>query len=228
MNIKQTYRQIFLIAAVVFSFQQALQAQKPVRSAPLLPLYFDKGKILYTPDSLGNRIPDFSYCGYKASEQAIPDVEVKIVVPVIKGDATLRIQSALDYVASLPLDANGFRGTVLLQKGTYEVLGQLRINASGVVLRGSGMNANGTTIIGAGTGRLALIKIIGTGPTFVCCSHNLPRNYYAAKGLQWAASIQGTKVSHKIFWLNMLLMIRNHQTSARHLLLPLWATILPN
>lgn len=173
MNIKQTYRQIFLIAAVVFSFQQALQAQKPVRSAPLLPLYFDKGKILYTPDSLGNRIPDFSYCGYKASEQAIPDVEVKIVVPVIKGDATLRIQSALDYVASLPLDANGFRGTVLLQKGTYEVLGQLRINASGVVLRGSGMNANGTTIIGAGTGRLALIKIIG--------KNNIPKDLYGLK-----------------------------------------------
>ncbi len=35
----------------------------------------------------------------------------------------------------------------------------MRITASGVVLRGSGVNE--TTIIGAGTGRLALIKIIG-------------------------------------------------------------------
>ena len=81
-------------------------------------------------------------------------------MPVAKGDATLRIQSALDYVAGLPLDANGFRGAVLLQKGTYEVFGQLRITASGVVLRGSGVN-NGTVLIGAGTGRLALIKIVG-------------------------------------------------------------------
>jgi hypothetical protein len=40
-----------------------------------------------------------------------------------------------------------------LQKGTYEVLGQLKINASGVVLRGSGMNSNGTILVGAGTGR---------------------------------------------------------------------------
>ena len=126
---------------------------------PVVPLSFEKGKLIYTPDSLGNRIPDFSYCGYKASEQPIPTIPVKVVVPVSKGDATLRIQSALDHVASLPLDANGFRGAVLLQKGTYEVFGQLRITASGVVLRGSGVNE--TTIIGAGTGRSALIKIIG-------------------------------------------------------------------
>ncbi len=161
MKIKKTYQQLFLILAAVFSLQQALLAQKPLRPAPLLPLYVDKGKLMYTPDSLGNRVPDFSYCGYKASEQSIPNVAIKMVVPVAKGDATLRIQSALDYVASLPADANGFRGAVLLQKGTYEVFGQLRITASGVVLRGSGMDEKGTTIIGAGTGRLALIKIIG-------------------------------------------------------------------
>jgi hypothetical protein len=132
-------------------------AQKPAK--PLPPLFFDKGKLIYTPDSLSNRIPDFSYCGYMASEKAIPTLPIKVVVPITKGDATQRIQSALDYVAALPADANGYRGAVLLQKGTYEVFGQLRITASGVVLRGSGINA--TTIIGAGTGRLALIKIVG-------------------------------------------------------------------
>jgi len=158
---KKIYQQTFLILAVVFGLQQALLAQKPLKPAPLLPLYVEKGKLLYTPDSLGNRIPDFSYCGYKGSAQAIPNVDIKVVVPVTKGDATLRIQSALDYVASLPVDANGFRGAVLLQKGVYEILGQLQINASGVVLRGSGMGTGGTTIVGAGTGRLALIKIVG-------------------------------------------------------------------
>lgn len=161
MKIKHLYHQLFLIIAVVFGLQQALLAQKPVKPAPLYPLWVEKGTLLYRPDSLGNRIPDFSYCGYKASEETIPDIAVKVLVPVAKGDATLRIQSALDYVASLPVDANGFRGAVLLQKGIYEVSGQLQITASGVVLRGSGMDAKGTTIIGAGTGRLALIKIIG-------------------------------------------------------------------
>jgi len=155
-NTKRAYR--FLCFIISLFIQQALPAQKQVKPVP--PLYSDKGKLVYSPDQLGNRIPDYSYCGYKASEQAIPTVAVKVVVPVKAGDATLRIQSALDYVASLPADANGFRGAVLLQKGSYEVFGQLRITASGVVLRGSGINA--TTIIGAGTGRLALIKITGT------------------------------------------------------------------
>lgn len=173
MNTKKIYYHLFLIAAVVFGLQQVLQAQKIVKPAPLLPLYVGKGNILYTPDALGNRIPDFSYCGYKASEQAIPNVDVKIVVPATKGDATLRIQSALDYVAALPTDANGFRGAVLLQKGVYEVLGQLRITANGVVLRGSGMNANGTTITGAGTGRQALIKIIG--------KNDIPKDLFGLK-----------------------------------------------
>ncbi|MEJ8842911.1 DUF6298 domain-containing protein [Lacibacter sp. H375] len=155
MNKRTVYRYLFLISLI--TGQQALLAQKQVKPVP--PLYSEKGKLVYTADAQGNRIPDFSYCGYKASEQPIPNVDVKVVVPVKPGDATLRIQSALDYVASLPVDANGFRGAVLLQKGTYEVLGQLRITASGVVLRGSGINA--TNIVGAGTGRLALIKIVG-------------------------------------------------------------------
>jgi hypothetical protein len=156
LSLATTYRKNFLLL-VLLIFQQALLAQKPEK--PVVPLSFEKGKLVYSPDSLGNRIPDFSYCGYKASEQPIPTVSVKVIVPVAKGDATLRIQSALDYVASLPLDENGFRGAVLLQKGTYKVFGQLRITASGVVLRGSGVKE--TIIVGAGTGRLALIKIIG-------------------------------------------------------------------
>lgn len=116
---------------------------------------------MYNPDSLGNRIPDFSHCGYKASEEAIPAVPVKIVVPLAKGDATQRIQAALDYVGSLPLDASGFRGAVLLQKGTYSVNGQLRLTASGVVLRGSGMVKSGTALMGAGKDRQTLIEIVG-------------------------------------------------------------------
>lgn len=175
MNIKQSYKQLFLISAAVFSLQQVSLAQKSVKPAPL---YVDKGKLLYTTDSLGNRVPDFSYCGYKASEQSIPNVDVKVVVPVTKGDATLRIQSALDYVALLPVDANGFRGAVLLQKGTYEVLGQIKINVSGVVLRGSGMNGNGTVLVGAGSTRTVLVNV---GIRRKANSNLPPANFYGMK-----------------------------------------------
>lgn len=146
-----------ILFSLSFFFFHLLLAQKQPKLIP--PLSFSNGKLNYTADSLGNRIPDFSYCGYKASEQAIPSVAIKIVVPLIKGDATNRIQAAIDYVASLPIDANGCRGAVLLQKGLYEVYGQLKIKASGVVLRGSGINE--TTLLGAGTERQTLIRVFG-------------------------------------------------------------------
>lgn len=127
------------------------------KSQPSSPVSSVNGHLVYAADSLGNRIPDFSYAGYMAGGTAIPNAPIRIVVPVTKGDATLRIQSALDYVASLPADKNGIRGAVLLQKGTYEVAGGLKINASGVVLRGSGMGKKGTILLGVGLDRETLL-----------------------------------------------------------------------
>jgi len=121
----------------------------------------ENGKLNYTPDSLGNRIPDFSYAGYMAGEQPIPNAPIKVVVPVSKGDATLRIQSAIDYVSSLPLDKAGIRGVVLLEKGVYHVDGGLKITSSGVIIRGSGMGTDGTILRGEGLDRQTLIRIYG-------------------------------------------------------------------
>jgi len=136
--------------------------KKPKQPKPLPPVSRDAGgRLVYTPDARGNRVPDFSYCGYMASGQPIPDVPVRMVVPPVKGDATLPIQAALDYVAALPPDAQGFRGAVLLEPGQYTVNGSLLIRASGVVLRGSGMGEQGTVLLGAGTSRQTLIRIAG-------------------------------------------------------------------
>lgn len=136
-------------------------AQKPKTVKPPLPVAYIGNKLVYTPDSLGNRIPDFSYCGYKASATSIPFVAVKVVVPIVVGDATQKIQAAINQVAQLPLDANGFRGAVLLQKGIYQVWGQLKIESSGIIIRGAGAGDNGTKIMGAGTDRQTLIRIAG-------------------------------------------------------------------
>ncbi len=141
-----------------------LSAQKPAQAPkPLPPLSVGRNdELIYQPDAMGNRVLDFSYCGYLASEQPIPDVPVKVVVPLKNGDATLRIQSALDYVASLPAGTDGIKGAVLLQKGTYEVAGQLLLRSSGVVMRGSGAGKDGTILLGSGTDRQTLIRILGT------------------------------------------------------------------
>lgn len=134
----------------------------PKKPVPPPPIATDKdGKLAYAPDSLGNRVPDFSYCGYRAGEQGIPMVVIRVVVPVQAGDATGRIQAALDYVSGLPLGKDGFRGAVLLGKGKHEVAGRLLIRASGVVLRGSGIGEEGTTVVGTGYSRDNLITIAG-------------------------------------------------------------------
>ena len=46
---------------------------------------------------------------------------------------------------------DGFRGAVLLRAGYYRLATPLRIQASGVVLRGEGMGDTGTVLIGTGT-----------------------------------------------------------------------------
>lgn len=120
-----------------------------------------QGHLVLVSDDLGNQIPDFSYAGYMASEKQIPLVEPKIFVSVEQGDATKKIQAAIDYVSQLKPNASGFRGAVVLEKGIYEVNGSLQINHSGVVLRGSGKAENETLLLGTGINREAIVKITG-------------------------------------------------------------------
>jgi hypothetical protein len=134
--------------------------QKPKVVPPKPPVYLDDaGKLAYTPESKGDRIPDFSFCGYKASEETIPFIAGKVKVEAANGDATTRIQAAIDYVAGLPVDTKGFRGAVVLGKGVFEIKGNLIIKASGIVIRGAG---RGQTILkGIGISRETLISIKG-------------------------------------------------------------------
>ncbi|MEZ0539986.1 DUF6298 domain-containing protein [Fibrella arboris] len=150
---------LLLVNAVGRVGEAMAQGNKPVKKQPLT--VGPQGRITYTPDERGNRIPDFSYCGYKAGERAIPTADIKVTVPVRKGDATRRIQAAIDYVSALPVNSDGLRGAVLLEKGVHEVTGALTISASGVVLRGAGMGAGGTTLLGTGTSRDNLITVSG-------------------------------------------------------------------
>ncbi len=119
------------------------------------------GRLVYDADEQGNRVPDFSTCGYAGGDLPIPDVPVRVIVAPIQGDETARIQRAIDHVAGLPADANGLRGAVLLLKGRHEVYGGLQITNSGVVLRGEGMGAAGTILVAAGTDRRTLIRLKG-------------------------------------------------------------------
>jgi hypothetical protein len=111
------------------------------------------GRLVYVPDEQGNTIHDASYAGYSGGGVAIPTVPVKETIWPVAGDNTAHVQAAIDKVSALPLDANGFRGALLLRAGYYRMALPVTIAASGVVLRGEGMDDTGTILVGTGTGR---------------------------------------------------------------------------
>src|SRR4051794_29972569 len=77
------------------------------------------GSLHYTPDEKGNVIPDFSLVGYEAGRKPIPDVRVaRTLSPATTGSSQELIQSAIDELSGRPVGPDGFRGAILLKKGT--------------------------------------------------------------------------------------------------------------
>lgn len=154
-------RQLFAVAILAGLFAAPIRPSIHAASTPPWVARGPEGRLVYGTDEQGNRIPDFSGCGYAGSDRPIPEVPARILVPAEPGDATDRIQRAIDYVAGLAPDAEGRRGAVLLLAGRHEVLGSLQIRRGGVVVRGQGMNAGGTTVVATGVDRRTLIRVHG-------------------------------------------------------------------
>lgn len=178
----------------------SVSAQKVKVVEPPKPVFKDKsGKMAYTPDEQGNRVPDFSFAGYMAGDKPIPMATVKVVVPVKAGDATLRIQSAINYVSKLPLGKDGLRGAILLEKGVYDVAGTLTIGASGVVLRGTGMNDQGTVIHASGLDRIGVIRILGKNNRLDEASVSITDSYVPVNASKITlANTSGFKIGNNI------------------------------
>lgn len=89
--------------------------------------------------------PDFSYAGFEKNDEAIPMVPISITIsPGNKNDREA-IQGAIDKLSTQPI-VNGFRGAILLKRGEYFVDNMLKINKSGIVIRGEGQGENGTIL----------------------------------------------------------------------------------
>lgn len=125
---------------------------------PAFPISAAQGKLQYAADSRGNRILDFSQCGYHNSNELIPDAEVVFTLSPSENDSRT-IQGHIDALAARPMDKNGLRGAILLTKGTYYLDEPLRISASGIVLRGE--SKEGTVLVKRGVDRGAVIYIEG-------------------------------------------------------------------
>ncbi|EFG04175.1 Peptidoglycan-binding LysM (plasmid) [Streptomyces clavuligerus] len=120
-------------------------------------------KLAYGRDAQGNRVPDYSYAGYRGGGVPLPAVPARVTVPAPSGqDDTAALQQAIDTASALPPDAQGFRGAVRLGPGRYRIGGTLRVTASGVVIRGSG----GATVLAADGARSRTLITFGAKSSY--------------------------------------------------------------
>lgn len=139
-----------------------------------------EGKLSYLPDEKGNVIPDFSGVGYRNGEVQLPDVAVVKEISPVAGDNYVHLQTAIDQMATLPLDEKGFRGALLLKAGQYPVSKMLGITASGIVLRGEGQ---ATELRATGTTQYDLVRIRGySGKSDIASTQKKITDQYVAIG----------------------------------------------
>jgi hypothetical protein len=126
-------------------------------------VHYDRhGRLEYATDAQGNRILDYSSAGYEGGGVTLPCVPARATVHASGGDDTAAIQSAIDTVSALPADKRGIRGAVLLAPGSFKVSATLKITTGGVVLAGSGSDANGSVITMTGS-PFTLLSVSGSG-----------------------------------------------------------------
>ena len=125
--------------------------------------------LLYRHDEHGERICDFSDCGYKGGTIEPPEpfrmVDASRWINVTPlgdpGDAD-RIQNAIDTVSQFSVNSNGFRGIVFLGAGEFKVNRTLYITNSGIMLQGVGYRGNNSTTLRAtATTQYNLVSVEG-------------------------------------------------------------------
>jgi len=134
---------------------------------PLVTVDPTTGLLVYGKTKHEERMLDFSHCGYMGGGVPIPEAVVKIALdPSTTAtssppDDTDRIQAAIDSLGVDNVKDDSDISAVLLRAGTYRVRGQLKMEKSGVVLRGQG---DETVLVCAGNGQRSLISMSGGGP----------------------------------------------------------------
>ena len=170
-----------LIPILVFCTLMALYSQPTVQ--------YKEGRLIYNADKQGNRMPDYSYCGYAASERLFADRAPVMTLEAPEGDATQLVQDAIDQIARRKPDIHGHRGVILLNEGTYRISGSLRLQASGIVIRG--MHPHTTRLVKTGTSREALIYIEGKPTIRHLDTLEVTDGYYPVNSMQLRLPVTG-------------------------------------
>jgi autotransporter-associated beta strand protein len=166
------------------------------------------GNLLYQLDERGQRIIDFSHCGYRSGVEPLPNVNA--VIPQSRwvyvspgtGDDTTLIQTAIDSVEAMTPDANGWRGVVFLNAGEYQLASTITINASGVVLKGAGDDPTTGTRLRATDARqynLISVTVSGSRSTVAGTTHDLTQKLVPAGARTFEVdSTAGLAVGHTV------------------------------
>jgi YD repeat-containing protein len=140
-------------------------------------VYYDStGHLAYQTWGNGNRIMDFSDAGYMGGGVALPAVPTVLTLNPSGGDDKTALQNAINVVSARPL-TNGSRGALQLGAGTFLVSGQLNVSASGVVIRGAGSGAGGTTIQMTSGSTVTLFNVSGSGSPSESGTVNITNTY---------------------------------------------------
>ena len=166
-----------LLLLFIISFQEIMAQTSSLVSIGT------NGELVYTPDNKGNVVPDFSGVGYMNSESPIPTVPLVKTVNAVAGDNWTNVQNAINEVATLPLNSNGFRGAILFKSGTYELNNTINITASGIVLRGEGFDGSGTNFVATKKAQHTLFNFAGaSGKTSISSSTKKIEDAYVPIG----------------------------------------------
>ena len=187
--------------------------------------------LVYKTDAHGNKVMDFSTSGYMGGGVALPNVPVKVILGAKAGDQTEAIQAAINQVSAMPL-VNGVRGTVLLSPGTYVVTKTISIQASGVVLRGSGSGTNGTVLSMTNANGFLCLNMAGSGDYVTSGTVNLTDAYIPSGATSFNVSnASGFKVGGSVLiykpvtqkWVSLLGMDKLVRNGASQTWIPVGA-----
>lgn len=154
----------FLASSMMASFMYAQQPDTIQWQSEWVKM--DKnGKLTYTSDEKGNTIPDFSRVGYRHSNVPLPSYVSTDTIYFSDdiNDYADIIQKKIDEIGNRKADANGHKGVLFLTPGNYSLSHPILINKSGVVLRGSGAEENGTKLTATWDSRVSIIQVKGCG-----------------------------------------------------------------
>ena len=185
----------------------------PTVSHDIMPLEMGAdGQLIYRPyDAQGDKILDFSHCGYGGGGVALPNVPTKITVApdANADDDAPRMQAAIDQISKLPLDVNGFRGAVLFKRGQFEMASGLKVSASGVVLRGEGGDENGTVFFGTSAKPYSLVSFTGQAVKTLPATEQKITDDYVPLGATKITAADGSK-----FQVGDSVMVTRHSNQA--------------